>query len=839
LAQPVDTTTLFQLALSARSNGNATEAEALCKELLRVEPRHHDAWHLRGLIAVERGNLADAIDFMQRSVGLKPGQPAALSNLGNALLDSGRAAEALDCFDRALRLVPGQAEAVFNRGNALRQLGRRAEALAQYELALQFMPQHPLAQLNRAVVLSELGRMEDALAGFDAVVARFGDFPLAHEGRGSVLMALGRFAEALACFERALALGPGSAGAHGRRGNALLALGRHEEARKCFSVALGLDGSNVDALINRAKALKALARPDLALADLEQALRIQPTSTLAWNNLGSNLMALYRFEQALESFDRALQHSPGNLDAQSNRGLALLALQRNEEALGAFDAGLKAGASRVETIIGHAESLANLGRHRESAASMELALQLDPQCDYALGHVLAARLKDCDWQQHDALVDRVLAANAAGQRVMHPLPFLAVTASTTQQQRCAEAFAAATASVAEGGAPLAGYGHKRIRIAYVSPDFREHPVAYLMAGVFEQHDRSRFETIAVSLRADADSPMARRLKPAFSQFIDASRMSDRDVALMLRKLEADIVVDLMGYTDLPRSAIFAHRAAPVQVNYLGFPGTMGSAFMDYIIADRFVIPPASRRHYSERVVYLPDCFQANDDLAVRESGPTREELGLPTDAVVLCCFNNCMKINPPLFDIWCRVLQGVPRSVLWLVVPGIAAQENLRREATLRGVDPQRLVFASMVPYQRHLGRLPAADLFLDTLPFNAGATASDALRAGVPVVTCPGDAFAARMAGSLLQSLGMLELVAADLHDYERLVLQLARNREQLAAVRRRLEAATTSAPLFRAARFCRHLEDAYSMMWERAERGEPPTELAVEGRPTEFTKA
>jgi predicted O-linked N-acetylglucosamine transferase (SPINDLY family) len=410
---------------------------------------------------------------------------------------------------------------------------------------------------------------------------------------------------------------------------------------------------------------------------------------------------------------------------------------------------------------------------------------------------------------------------------------LALSSSANEQLRCARIFAGDETPQMHRPMSGAPYRHDRIRIAYVSADLREHVVSYLMAGVFEQHDRGRFETFGISLRPEEASPVGRRVKVAFEHFIDVSARSDREIAALLRELEVDIAVDLTGFTDEGRSSVFSHRPAPVQVNYLGYPGTMGASFMDYIIADEFVIARGSREHYAERVVYLPECFQANDDRRLIGPTPTREQAGLPGSGFVWCCFNSAYKLNPRMFDIWCRLLEAVPGSVLWLVGESEAVRENLWREGQRRGIGRERLVMAVRLPYPLHLGRLGLADLFLDTLPFNAGATASDALWAGVPVLSCVGEAFAARMAGSLLRTIGLPELIARSPEEYEQRALELAREPERLAELKRRLIANRSCSPLFDTRRFCRHLETAYEHMWRSAERGESPASFTVEPIP------
>ena len=374
------------------------------------------------------------------------------------------------------------------------------------------------------------------------------------------------------------------------------------------------------------------------------------------------------------------------------------------------------------------------------------------------------------------------------------------------------------------------YHHDKIRIAYLSTDFRAHAVAFLIVGIFEHHDKDRFETIAISFSRDDKSETRTRIETAFDRFIDVQEMSDSEVAALMREMEIDIAIDLNGYTGDSRTAILAHRPAPVQVNYLGYPGTMGAPYIDYIIADRMVIPEAQQNHYSEKIVYLPDAYQANDrKRRVADRTPTRSEAGLPERGFVFASFNNTYKIGPEVFDVWMRLLRSIEGSVLWLLEDNAIAGANVKREAQARGVAPERLVFAPRNKPDEHLARHRLADLFLDTLPYNAHTTASDALWMGLPLVTCPGNTFPGRVAASLLNAIGMPQLVTASLAEYEALARKLAGDPAALAAIKAKLAVNRDTHPMFDTARFAGYLESAYVTMWERQQRGDVPASFLV----------
>jgi len=751
----------FEDALACQQRGQFAQADAVCERLLRAQPAHADAWHLRGLLAFQGAQYERAIAFIERSLVLNAAQPAAHANIGCAMLALQRAGEALVHFDRALALQAGSAMTHQGRGAALLALARYKEALADFDRALELAPDLLPALCGRAQALLRLRRPE----------------------------------EALRCLERALQLSPHDSDALYGRGNVLFELALHEEALASYDRALEFGPPSVEVLNNRGNALRELGRHEAALESFRRALALDPTLPAAWTNRGNALLDLNRMPDALACYEEALRSQPDFAEALDNRSLVLLMMDR----------------------------------HQEAAACYARLVAVAPQFQMAGSNLFHARCLCCDWthyqQDRTALLEQLAQGGLA-----QPFALLAACDDAGIQLQSAQRFVAqkwprARASLWNGER----YGHQRLRIAYVSADLRQHAVAFLMAGVFEQHDPERVETIAIALRSEDGSAMGRRIRSAFGQYIDVTRNSEREIAVLMHELEVDIAVDLMGFTRAGRPGIFAYRPAAVQVSYLGYPGTLGAPFVDYILADEFVIPPAARRHYAEQVVYLPECFQANDDRCVIGERPSRAAVGLPEDGLVLCSFNNSYKLNPPMFDIWMRLLRALPDSVLWLLAGCEATQANLVREAAARGVPAQRLVFARALPYAQHLGRLGLADLFLDTLPFNAGSTASDALRCAVPLLTCAGESLAGRMAGSLLRTAGLPELITGNLEEYERRALEFAGDPRQLEALRARLRTARSASPLFDSARFCRHLEAAYCAMHTRALRGEAPASFAV----------
>jgi len=618
---------------------------------------------------------------------------------------------------------------------------------------------------------------------------------------------------------------------HGGIAEALLRLGRFEEALAHYRRAVALDPHYVEALYNGGNLLLKLKRFEEALASYERVLALEPGFAEAIHNRGNALYELGRFEEALAYYDRALAIRPRFAAALSNRGGVLSALKRHEEALETCDQALGIDPANVTALANRGNALFELRRYPEAAAAFERLLAIDADHVYAPGKALYFKLLHCDWAGYERAVQSIAAGIAAGKRVALPYILLNILDSASAQMKCAQIFnkdrhAASAYAVWRGER----YDHSKIRIAYLSADFRPHPMAYLMTPLFETHDRSRFEVMALSAGPDSKDEFKRRVEDAVDRFIDVSARNDHEVALLMRELEIDIAIDLMGYTNNGRHGILALRPAPIQVNYLGYAGTLGADYIDYIIADRFLIPKDAQAFYAEKIAFLPDTYHPAGAWQVEIGpGPTRSEVGLPETGFVFCCFNQSSRISPTIFTVWMRLLLQVDGSVVWLVEDSVDSARNLRQEAERRGVGADRLVFAPRVKLEDYLARMHLADLFVDTVPYNAHTTARDALWAGLPVITCAGASFSARVAGSLLSAVGLPELIAGDLEHYEALALTLARDKRALAQVRSKLARNRESFPLFDIAHHRSRIESAYRTMWERSQRGERPVSFDV----------
>ena len=666
--------------------------------------------------------------------------------------------------------------------------GRFAAAARIYNKILKKAPSNVDCVNALAGLYAQQGDLKSAIPLFRRATKLRSDIPDTHFNLAVALSMTGQHGEAAEHYKRVLALDPRHAGARNNYATTLLQTGQIREAVNQYNELIAVEPRSAGAYNNRGMALQALKCTEDALADYDKAIAIEPRFAEAHVNRGNALAELRRAEEALESYRKAVALRPDLADAYNNIGNICFQHNSYEEAITAYDKGLS----------------------------------LKPGDSEAFSMRLSAKMHLADWRKFGVESAEAISRIKSGT-LIYPFISLAVSSSSADQLQCARLFAKHKFPVPEK--PIWQgeiYSHDRIRVAYLSGDFREHPVANLLAGMFERHDRSRFEVTGVSFGGDQNSPLRRRIESAFERFVDVRFKTDQEAASLLRDLEIDIAVDLMGYTQNARTGIMAMRPAPVQVSYLGYLGTMGANFIDYVIADKVVLPYDQQTDYTEKIVHLPDCFLATDDtLEISAQTPSREEAGLPTDGFVFCCFNNTYKLGPEIFEVWMRLLRAVDGSVLWLAESNPQTAANLRRETERAGIDIERVIFAPHVPLSEHLARQKLADLFLDTIPYNAGATAAAALWSGIPVLTVLGETFVGRMAASMLYSIGLPELVTNSPADYEALALRIAQDPLLAASLKDRLMRNRGTHALFDTARFTRHIEDAYEEMWRALRRG------------------
>jgi protein O-GlcNAc transferase len=715
------------------------------------------------------------------------GDPLALLAAGRARLAAGETTNALILLRAACAALPGSGEAHFLLGAALHRLNQRPSALAAFERALALEPDNLQAAHASLAVLCELGRVDEAYARVAWLLLTHPHDPQLQYSAALVCESLGDSANALAHYDRALQLAP----------------------------------DHFHALMNRGVVLTRLGRPDDALANNRRLASEHPDRVESHFNLAETALAAGNYQEAVAHSGRALVLGPRHAGATLDLGLALAALGRLEEAQTELVKAKALGARITRSLPGGG---------REAADPAELhAGEIYLTQAYA-------RLEACDWSEFDGLPTRfaqMIRDDRFGPLDSPPLGFRAMMLGIrpADQLRLGGQIARRWADVRaiQGPAPTAS-GDGRIRIGYVSSDFRDHPMGHVTAPLFERHDRTRFELFAYALSPDDGSEYRRRIVAACDHFTDVSGRGDDHAAQAIHDDAIDVLVNLNGYTTGHRTALFAMRPAPVQVSYFGFPATMGAPFMDYLIADRVVVPEAEAQWYVESLVWLPYCYFSADSAEAVPPAPERRDAGLPERGIVFCDFNQHAKITPELFAAWMRVLGQVPGSVLWLLSGD--GDANLCRHATAAGIDPGRLIFASRLPRSRHLARLQLADLFVDTRPCNGHTTAADALRAGVPVLTCPADTFASRVAASLARAAALDDLVVRDLAEYEALAVALALDPVRLRALKEHLVSGLNRHPVFDVTARARELETSYAEMTDRHRRGLPPATLHVSTR-------
>jgi protein O-GlcNAc transferase len=776
----------------------------------------------QAIAALNARQLADAERLFRRVLGSQPNHVGALNLLTVVLMNGGRFSEAESFVSRAVAIGGASDVSHYNYGLILKQLNRPADALQQFSQAAAINPTVSETFNNRGTVFNALGQYEKAISDFNRAIALDPKSAAALCNRGKSLAEMNRHGEALARE-------PGLIEAWLGRGNVLTDLKRHDEALAAYDAALGKRADLAEAWVGRGNVLYGLKRYDEALAAYDEAVALAPGLSEAWLGRGNVLAYLYSFPEALSAYDKALDLAPELAAAWVGRGNVFLHL-KHRNALASYDKALALDENLAKAWFGRGCVLTARGQHGEAFAAFDKAFALDAESIGLQDARLHSKIRMCDWADLTRDVDRLIKS-VRDKKISDPFSFVAISTSPEDQLTAARSWLSTCFPQRQTvRGKMADRRHDRIHVGYVSADFHQHAVATLTAGMFECHDRSRFVVTAISIAPGDASEMRLRLERSFDRFVDASLLSDAALLSLIDEAEIDILVDLNGFTEGERTRIFASRAAPIQVSYLGYPATMGADFIDYLICDRVIIPEPSRQHFSEKLVYLPHSYQINDakrEISDRRIG--RLDCHLPVTGFVFCCFNRSFKINPETFDCWMELLRQVDGAVLWLFEDSPTATANLRKEAAARGVDATRLVFAKKLPIAEYLARHQLADLYLDTLPYNSHTTASDALWSGLPVLTQIGETFAGRVAASLLNAVGLPELIATTRDEYEKLALALARDPERLAALKAKLMRNRLTTPLFNTEMTTRHIERAYQEMYQRHRRGLPPDDIEV----------
>lgn len=850
--------------------GRLAEALPVLERVLQIEPTNSHACLNRGIVLYRMDQPRAALEAFDQLLAVEPRQPDALINRSSVLIALGHPEEALQAADAALTVRPDSVMALLNRTAALLRLRRPREALATANRLLQLDSRHLKGLINRTLALLALGDFPEALSTVQNALARDASNPDALELKMQALLGLRRYADVAAEGQAALLQYPGHSVLQLGLARALIGLKRLAEAETRVDAVLASGANLPEAVVLKAEVLAGRHQWEAAWALIEQTLAADPHQAPLWTARAALLVAKERYSEAWAAVERALALEPEHVQAAINGIAALNGTHRFAEALAVADGLLKRGVRDWQVCANRGGALAGLEHFEEARQAFATARaldeeafvafrqrhqaygappdalmpELDPRAEY-LAFALSRLIEHCGWDRYEAVVERAITlirqCLAEGKPAPIPpfktifLPFapeVSAAIARSHGQFLASGMAAVRQKLEFVDPKLAT---ERLRIGYVSADFRNHPTAHLSSGLFRAHDRERFEICIYALCKDDGSAYYQRIRADADRFTDLTGMSNAEAATRINADSIHILIDLMGYTACARPEIFALQPAPVQASYLGYPGSLGAPFISYIIADPVVLPEGLWSWFTEQPVYLPECYQVNDrGQEIAETGVRRVDQDLPEQSFVFCGFNQIQKLEPVMFAIWMRILDRTPGSVLWLYANDREARERLRATAAGHGVSGERLIFAEYLPKSRHLERHRLADLFLDTRLCNAHTTASDALWAGLPVLTCIGETFPARVAASLLYAVGMPELITHSLAEYEDLAVRLATHPDELAALREKLAYNRLRTPLFDTERFARHLERAYEMMWERHVQGLPPAPLWVAPLPS-----
>lgn len=721
--------------------------------------------------------------------------------------------------------------AELQRAVNLQQSGKIDEANALYKSLLKIQPKNIILLINLAISEFQKGNLQDGIRFIDSALKIDPNQPFALHNRGRALHQMSRLQEALVSYEKATLIKPDYAEAHNNLGLVLQALNRPGEAIVSYNRAIRIEPHYIEAYNNRGVSLQSTQKFDAALESFNFAIQLNSNLAEIHYNRGNLLKEMGNPKEAINSFNTAIKINPTYAEALNNRGAAQLKLDHAIAALSDFDLSIRLQSEYAEAHLNKALALRKMDKIDLAIESFNRALELNPNLEVTFGTLLSMKLSRAHWDDFDVLIDKFKNQVLEQKKYWTPFSTLVLIDDPEIHLKTAEHMAEEILSgcpkKSSNEAPPQG---EKIRIGYYSSDFYDHATMHLMAELFESHDKSKFEVTAFSFGPQIKDQWHKRAEAAFDHFIDVSAKTDDEIVDISRSQGIDIAVDLKGHTSDARTEIFFRKIAPIQINYLGYPGTMGSEVYDYIVADATLIPESKQRFYKEKIIYLPHSYQANMRYRdISDGGITKQTAELPEAGFIFCCFNKNTKILPETFACWMRILAAVNGGVLWLLGCPETAQNNMRREALKFGIAADRLIFASMLPIKEHLRRIQLADLFLDTLPYNAHTTASDTLRMGVPVLTLIGESFAGRVAASLLKAVGLPELIVEARQDYQDLAIRIATDRQLLQSIKNKLHENLSSGPLFDSVSFTRYMESAYSEAQQRHRAGLPLDHIHV----------
>ena len=821
----------YNLAGTLHELGQLEESVKSYESSLMIEPDYAEAHNNLGNVFRELGELNMAIISYEKALVIKPDYVEAHFSLAIVLESFDKFDLMLEHLQEAVAIKPNFSEAYLSLGDCFKKLGQLDDAVKSYNQAVNIQPNFLEAHNNLGNVLKELGQIDDAVNAYESALAINSDYPSIYNNLGNSFKELGRLSDAVKSYESAIAINPEYAEAHNNLGVTLYELGKLDEAGQSYEKALIVDSEYAEAHNNLGVSFNKLGKSEEAIKSYFKALTIDSNYADAYNNLGVAQKKLGQFDAAVKSYESALAINADDADTHNNLGIALAELDKLDDATQSYNNAIAINPDLAEAHNNLGHVFSKLNQYLDSLKAYEKASSIKPDLDYVLGNILSARMNSCSWSDLPSILIEARKKININKKVIDPFTLFGLIDDPELIRKSIELRVNSDHPKSNILSKITFYPkHSKIRIGYFSGDFRAHPVSFLTAELYELHNRSKFEIHAFSLGPNTKDEMNLRIKAGVDHFHHVRAMSHKEIALLARSLEIDIAIDLAGLTAESRTDVFAMSAAPLQLSYIGFLGTMGADYYDYLIADAVMIPKENQKHYAEKIVYLPS-FQVNDskDLPPKIT-LTRKDVGLPEKGFVFCCFNNTYKFTPTVFDSWARILEQVEGSVLIIYVNNDLSKINLAKEIALRGINPSRLIFGDSLPRPEYLARYQVADLFLDTHPYNAGTTASDALRMGLPMITHLGESYQARMGASILSALNLSELITSTPQEYESLAIELATNPRKLKSIKDKLVSNLSTAPLFNTPLFTKNLECALTVMYEKYQQGLEPDHIYVE---------
>lgn len=792
-----NTQEMIMLAFSMHKKNELKEAKKIYEDILKIEPDNFSALQLLGSLSAQINDNETALKLLEKAKNLNSSFPPIHNNYGGVLKNLNRLSDALDSYDKAIKLNPNYEEAYLNRGGILHTLGKYEEALKSYHRAIEIKTNYPEAYLNIGNTLKELNKIDMALESYKKALELKQDFDIALYSIGNLYLDQCMYDQAIQNYNNAINFNPHFAEAYLNRGSAFEKMNRHIEA----------------------------------LSSYKKALEIKPNFADAYYNSGVVQTKLYQFNDAIDSFNKALFYKKNYAEALNNKGFVLKQLGNFEEALECYHGATNMRQNYAEAYYNLATVNQYLRNFKEAIQNYEKAISINPNLDWLLGDFIHAKMQICDWQNLQENLKKLIICINNGDKVITPFAALSIFDDSALHHMVAKRYVEEKFPIDNTLGKISKYIKKnRIRIGYFSGDFYNHAVSILIAELFELHNRDIFEIYGFSLSSSENDSMKNRIKNSFDQFYEVGEKNDLEIARLSRKVEIDIAIDLGGFTSKERVGIFALRAAPIQLQYIGYLGTMAASYYDYLIADKTILPKKIQKNFSEKIIYLPS-FQVNDrKKIVSDRQFCKSELGIHESSFVFCCFNNNYKITPEIFVIWMQILREVSNSILFLYADNLVVKNNIQNEAKKNGVNPDRLVFAERISKEDYLARYKCSDLFLDTSPYNAGVTASDALWMGLPVLTMIGNSFPSRMAASILMAIGAPELITHNLHEYKNLAIELAKNKSKLNEIKVKITQNYLEKPLFNTPLFTKNIEQAYQTIYERHYGNLSPENLIID---------